>query len=94
MTEKSQASFSFEDAYSRLETILEEMNSGELSLEKSLKLYEEADRLIAHCSQKLSHAEQKIQTLIKNREGQVVLSDAAEPKLEAFSEQTLYDSPT
>ena len=94
MTEKTTESFSFEDAYARLETILEELNSGEVSLEKSLKLYEEADRLIAHCSQKLSNAEQKIQTLIKNREGQVAMNDAAEPKLEAFSHQTSYDTPT
>lgn len=94
MTEKSPASFSFEEAYSRLETILEELNSGELSLEKSLKLYEEADQLIAHCSQKLNHAEQKIQTLIKNREGRVVTNEAAQPKLEPFAEQTTYDSPS
>lgn len=94
MTEKSQIHFSFEEAYSRLEAILEELNSDELSLEKSLKLYEEADRLIAHCNQKLNNAEQKIQILIKNREGQLVLNDVGEPKSEAFSKQTVYDSPT
>ena len=94
MTEKTAASFSFEEAYARLETILEELNSGELSLEKSLKLYEEADRLIAHCNEKLSNAEQKIQTLIKNREGQVVMNDAAQPKMEAFSHQSSYDPAT
>ena len=85
MTEKTQTSLSFEEAYARLETLLEELNSGELSLEKSLKLYEEAAQLISHCNQKLSSAEQKIQTLIKNREGQVVVNDANMPQLEAFS---------
>jgi len=82
MTEQN--TFSFEQAYTRLETILEELNSGELSLEKSLKLYEEADRLIMLCSNKLSHAEQKIQTLIKNRDGTVATNSDANPQLEPF----------
>ena len=88
MSDKNAESFSFEDAYARLETILEELNSSELVLEKSLKLYEEADKLIAHCTQKLSNAEQKIEMLIKNREGQIEVNDAAEPKLQEFSDPT------
>lgn len=93
MTEKKTDSSSFEEAYSRLEIILEELSSGELSLEKSLKLYEEADSLISKCSQKLNNAEQKIQTLIKNREGQVAMNHAAEPKLEAFTQYNSNDVP-
>lgn len=62
-------SFSFEAAYVKLEKILAELNSGETSLEKSLELYEEANKLITLCSSKLSQAEQKIEMLIKNREG-------------------------
>ena len=58
----------FEQSYERLEQILEKMNSGALSLEDSLKLYEEADKLISHCHKKLTDAEQKIEMLIKNRE--------------------------
>ena len=60
--------FSFEKAYARLEGILGELNSGETPLEASLKLYEEANKLINLCSSKLSQAEQKIETLIKSRE--------------------------
>ena len=59
----------FEQAYERLEQILEKMNSGTLSLEDSLKFYEEADKLIGHCNKKLSDAETKIEMLVKNREG-------------------------
>ena len=87
MTEKNVDAFSFEEAYARLETILEELNSGELFLEKSLKLYEEANRLIAHCNQKLSFAEQKIQMLTKNREGRVEIDEVSEAKLKEFSHQ-------
>lgn len=68
MTENSEKPFSFEEAYSRLEGILKELNSGETPLEKSLTLYEEANKLITLCCSKLSQAEQKIEMLIKNRQ--------------------------
>lgn len=61
--------FSFETAYARLEEILNKLNSGETPLDDSLKLYEEADKLIKMALGKLTTAEQKIQMLIKNREG-------------------------
>jgi exodeoxyribonuclease VII small subunit len=78
-------SMTFEGAYSRLEEILEKMNSGKLSLEESLHFYEEADRLILLCNAKLNYAEKKIETLIKNREAEVCISDTAEPMLQEFS---------
>lgn len=58
---------SFEKAFERLEEILQKMNEGKVSLDTSLKLFEEADNLISKCSEKLALAEQKIETLIKNR---------------------------
>ena len=61
--------FSFEASYAKLEKILAELNGGKTSLEKSLELYEEANKLITLCSSKLNQAEQKIEMLIKNREG-------------------------
>lgn len=94
MSEKTAQSLSFENAYARLETILEELNSDQLSLDKSLTLYEEADQLITLCTKQLSDAEQKIQMLIKNREGQILINDANQPKLEAFSPQSSYDRPS
>jgi len=70
METKQNASFSFEQAYARLEGILSELNSGETPLEESLKLYEEANKLMTLCSSKLNQAEQKIETLIKTRDAQ------------------------
>ena len=61
--------FAFETAYARLEAILDRMNSGQPSLEDSLKLYEEADALIRCCSTRLTEAEKRIEILVKNREG-------------------------
>lgn len=66
---------SFEQAYARLEEILAQLNSGAVSLENSLKYYEEADQLIGKCTSQLAGAEKKIQQLIKNREGQPQLQD-------------------
>ena len=80
--------FSFEEAYVRLEGILNELNGGETPLEKSLELYEEADRLIALCSVKLNCAEQKIETLIKNRSGELVLNDEGKPEIKTFVPDT------
>ena len=71
MEKKSDEHFSFEDGYERLEKILNELNKGEHPLEESLRLYEEANHLIALCSSKLNKAEQKIEMLIKSREGTI-----------------------
>jgi exodeoxyribonuclease VII small subunit len=78
----------FEAAYSRLEEILEKMNSGNTSLEESLSLYEEADKLISHCNLKLNHAEKKIEMLIKGRDGELSLAEDGTPKKEEFSPGT------
>jgi exodeoxyribonuclease VII small subunit len=74
----------FEEAYSRLEEILEKMNSGKASLDDSLKLYEEADKLIVTCQKTLSEAEKKIEMMIKSRNGEVVLDEAGNPVVQAF----------
>ncbi len=76
---------SFESAFMRLEQILEKMNGGKTPLEESIALFEEADKLLRHCSQKLSSAEQKVETLIKTRSGETVLGDDRQPKAEPYS---------
>lgn len=78
MTEQNP--LSFEKAFERLEEILENLNSGKVSLDLSLKLFEEANNLIITCGKKLTQAEQKIETLIKNRDGSL----GQQPKLEPF----------
>ncbi|HUD02297.1 MAG TPA: exodeoxyribonuclease VII small subunit, partial [Rhabdochlamydiaceae bacterium] len=57
---------------------------GKASLDDSLKLYEEADKLIVTCQKKLSEAEKKIEMMIKNRSGEVVLDEAGNPTVQAF----------
>ena len=51
---------SYEAAYQALEDVLNKLESGELSLELSVDLYERGQRLSAHCQRLLEEAELKI----------------------------------
>lgn len=81
----SQQDKNFETAFARLEEILERMNSGAISLDESLKLYEEADALVNMCSKRLNDAERKIEILIKNRGGDLALSNDQKPLTQDFN---------
>ncbi len=74
----------FEKSFQRLEEILETMNSGEAGLDQSLKLYEEANQLIISCGKRLNDAEQTIEKLIKDRDGELALSEDGTPSTEHF----------
>lgn len=65
----------FEDALSKLEGIVEELERGELSLEESLAAFEEGIRLSRICSKQLDEAERKIEILIKGEGGQLRIED-------------------
>ena len=71
---KKAEEMSFEEAFERLEKIVEMMNEGKISLNESLSLFEEGDRLIKKCETTLSSAEEKIEMLVKNREGNLELT--------------------
>jgi len=59
----------FEEAMQRLETIVKELDSGELSLEDSIRAFEEGMKLVKFCSDKLEEAEQKVSILIRESGG-------------------------
>lgn len=75
---------SFEEAFARLEQILERMNASNVTLDESLKLFEEADKLIAECNQRLTQAEKKVETLIKARTGDLTLNSNQTPTTANF----------
>ena len=50
----------YEEAYQRLETIITQLESGELTLEQSVAHYEMGKTLSAHCQKLLESAELKI----------------------------------
>ena len=55
----------FEKAMERLEEIVESLEGGELSLEDSLKIFEEGMKLTQFCSHKLEEAEKKVSLLVR-----------------------------
>lgn len=55
----------YEMAMSRLEEIVSLLEKSQISLDESMKLFEEGTKLTALCSKKLSEAEQKITLLTK-----------------------------
>ncbi len=59
----------FEQALERLEEISRLLESGDTSLEESLKMYEEGMKLIDFCNAKLNEAQKKIQRLTKTSSG-------------------------
>ena len=61
----------FEQSLKQLERIVQELEDGDLPLEKAIKKFEEGIQLTKFCSQKLDETEKKISVLLKNTEGQI-----------------------
>lgn len=74
----------FETAFAKLEEILEKMNSGQTSLDGAITMYEEADKLIHLCQQRLNDAERKIELLTKKRNGEIATDNDNKPLLQTF----------
>ncbi|MBU1044362.1 MAG: exodeoxyribonuclease VII small subunit [Candidatus Omnitrophica bacterium] len=72
---------SFEQALKNLEKIAEDLESEDISLDVSLKNYEEGMKLIAVCNKKLQEAKKKVDVLVKK--------DGKKLELESFDEQKL-----
>jgi exodeoxyribonuclease VII small subunit len=59
----------FEEALTRLEAIVEQIESGQIGLEESIARYEQGIKLVAQCRKILDAAEKKIQLLAKGESG-------------------------
>lgn len=66
---------SYEQALARLEQIIRAMENDKISLEDSLKLYEEGVRIVRRLSAELDDAERKIKILQQNAQGEIVAVD-------------------
>lgn len=62
----------FEDALKKLEEIAGRMGEEGLSLEDSIKMYQEGMELSSFCNSKLDEAEKKISMIRKNSEGKLI----------------------
>lgn len=54
---------SFEEAYSQLEEVVAKLESGEMTLEESVGLFEQGKQLAAHCQSLLDKAELRVKKL-------------------------------
>ena len=63
------AKMSFEDAMGELEKLVGQLESGNVPLEESIKLYERGDALKKHCEKKLAEAEEKVAQITKGADG-------------------------
>jgi exodeoxyribonuclease VII small subunit len=59
----------FEESMKRLEEIVRDLEGGDLTLEESLRVFEEGMVLVKFCSEKLEEVEQKVTRLVKESEG-------------------------
>jgi exodeoxyribonuclease VII small subunit len=64
----------FEDSIERLEEIVRKMEAGDLSLDESLKAFEEGIKLSRQCAKKLDEAERRVDILLKQEDGLAVKS--------------------
>ena len=72
-------SFDFESALGDLELIVERMEQGDITLEESLREFENGIKLTRACQKALSEAEQKVQILLTQND---------ETKLEPFNNES------
>jgi exodeoxyribonuclease VII small subunit len=62
----------FEKAMTRLENIVEELERGDLDIDKSLEIFEEGIKMSRLCSKKLNEAEARIEKLSKGEKGDLI----------------------
>ena len=69
MSETPIEEMSFEDAMRELEGIVTQLDSGNVDLEASIRLYERGAKLKAHCEAKLKAAEEKVAAITLDADG-------------------------
>ena len=79
MTRQKPATPDFEAALAELESIVQRLEQGELSLDESLRQFERGVVLTRQCQKALRQAEQKIRVLARTGDGEVVEQDFDPP---------------
>lgn len=76
--DKKAALQSFEQSFKKLEKIVNILEHGEVSLEESMKMFEEGVELSKICLEQLTQAELKLKKLTKDLEGKFELTEIEE----------------
>lgn len=66
---------SFEASLEALEQIVQQLEEGDLPLEKSLELFEQGIRLSRECQERLSQAERRIEVLLRDNQGRLTVNN-------------------
>jgi exodeoxyribonuclease VII small subunit len=61
----------FENAMKRLEAIVRDLESGDLTLDEAMKKFQEGVKLSRLCSQRLDETEKKVSILLKDEDGKI-----------------------
>lgn len=69
MTEKSVDQMSFEEAMKELETVVDQLERGDVALDASISLYERGAALKARCEDELKRAEEKVAAITLDADG-------------------------
>jgi len=72
----------FETQLKDLETIVSQLEEGDLSLEESLKLFENGVKLSRECQERLNEAERRIEVLLKDKDGNPALEAIEQDDIE------------
>ena len=72
----------FEEALEKLEEIVRRMEGGEMTLEESLKAFEEGMKLSRFCAKKLDEADRRVDILLR-QEGELVTKPFTEEERES-----------
>lgn len=71
---------SFEDALKQLETIVRELEQGNVPLERSIDMYERGDALRKHCDMLLKSAEAKVEKIQLGQSGEAAGTTELDPQ--------------
>jgi exodeoxyribonuclease VII small subunit len=63
----------FESSLEELERIVRDLEQGDLSLEKSLELFEQGVKLSRDCQERLNEAERRIEILMRDNQGRATI---------------------
>ncbi len=76
---KPKEGMKFEEAFARLEGIVEDLEKGNATLDQAMKSFEEGIALAKWCMKKLNQEEARLKVLIKTEEGTFKLDDRSIP---------------
>jgi len=85
MKNSPEQSRTFEASLEALEQIVQQLESGDLALEKSLELFEQGIRLSRECQERLSQAERRIEVLLRDNQGRPVVAPFEQKQTSADS---------